>query len=102
MNYNMHIHFVFTSLFQNNHFLIMTVYKKVRSKKGVQEFRRRFVLAPQVRLLTMLWSFEKGTILTPLSKNLALQKHMSIAGLMRRLSLIGIDAICQLSLGCCL
>ena len=29
----------------------------------------------------MLWSFEKGTILTPLSKNLALQKHMSIAGL---------------------
>ena len=50
----------------------------------------------------MLWSFETDTILTPLSKNLALQKHMSITGLMRRLSLIGIDAIWQLSLGCLL
>ena len=48
----------------------------------------------------MLWSFEKDTILTPYSKNLALQKHMSITGMMRRLSLIGIDAIWQLSLGC--
>ena len=48
----------------------------------------------------MLWLFEKDTILTPLSKNLALQKHMSITGLMRPLSLIGIDAIWQLSLGC--
>ena len=47
----------------------------------------------------MLWSFEKDTILTPESKNLAPQKHMSIIGLMRRLSLIGIDAIWQLSLG---
>ena len=44
----------------------------------------------------MLWSFEKDTILTPLSKSLALQKHMSITGLMRRLLLIGIDAIWQL------
>ena len=34
-------------------------------KKGIQEFHRRFFLAPQIRLLTMLWSFEKGTILTP-------------------------------------
>ena len=50
----------------------------------------------------MLWSFEKGIILTPYSKNLALQKHMSITGLMRRLSLIGNDAIWQLSLGCLL
>ena len=50
----------------------------------------------------MLWSFEKYTILTPLSKNLALQKHMSITGLMIRLSLIGIDAIWQLRLGCLL
>ena len=41
-------------------------------------------------------------ILTPYSKNLALQKHMSITGLMRRLSLIGIDAIWQLSFGCLL
>ena len=47
----------------------------------------------------MLWSFEKDTILTSLSKDLALQKHMSITSLMRRLSLIGIDAIWQLSLG---
>ena len=31
--------------------------------------------------------------------NLALQKHMSITGLMRHLSLIGIDAIWQISLG---
>ena len=50
----------------------------------------------------MLWSFEKDTILTPLSKNVALQKHMSITGLMRRLSLLGIDAMWQLSLGCLL
>ena len=50
----------------------------------------------------MLWSFEKGTILTPQSKNLALQKHISITGLLRRLSLIGIDAIWQLSLSCLL
>ena len=50
----------------------------------------------------MLWSFEKDTILTPLKKNLALPKHMSITCLMRRLSLIGIDAIWQLSLGCLL
>ena len=34
-------------------------------KKGIQEFHRRFVLAPAERLLAMLWSFEKGTILTP-------------------------------------
>ena len=35
-------------------------------KKGIQEFHRRFVLAPpQIRLPTMLWSFEKDTILTP-------------------------------------
>ena len=50
----------------------------------------------------MFWSFEKGTIFTPYSKNLALQKHMSIAGLMSRLSLIGIDATWQLSLECLL
>ena len=53
----------------------------------------------QIRPLTMLWSFEKGTILTPLSKNLALQKHMSLIRLMRRLLLIGTDMIWQLSLG---
>ena len=34
-------------------------------KKGIQEFHRRFVWLPQIRLLTMLWSFEKDTILTP-------------------------------------
>ena len=54
----------------------------------------------QISQLTMLWSFEKDTILTPLSKNLALQKHMSIKGLIRRLSLIGIDTIWQLIFGC--
>ena len=46
--------------------------------------------------------FEKGTILTPYSNNLALQKHKSITGLVIRLSLIGIDAIWQLSLDCLL
>ena len=30
---------------------------------------------PQIRLLTMLWSFEKDTILTPYSKNLTLQTY---------------------------
>ena len=49
----------------------------------------------------MLLSFEKGTLLTPLSKNLALQKYEHNS-LMRRLSLIDIDAIWQLSLGCLL
>ena len=34
-------------------------------KKGIQEFHRRFVLPRQIRLLTMLWWFEKDTILTP-------------------------------------
>ena len=46
----------------------------------------------------MLWSFGKSTILTPLSKNLAL----SITYLIRRQSLIGINAIWQLSLRCLL
>ena len=32
-------------------------------KKGIQEFHRFW--PPQIRLLTMLWSFEKDTILTP-------------------------------------
>ena len=50
----------------------------------------------------MLWLFEKDTVLTLLNKNLALQKHMSITGLMRRLSLIGMNTILQLSLGCLL
>ena len=60
-----------------------------------------FALAPADKAAIILLPFEKDTILTPLSMNLALQKHMSITGLMRRLSLIGIDAIWQLSL-CCL
>ena len=41
-------------------------------------------------------------ILTPQSKNLALHKRMSITGLMRRLSLKGINAMWQLNLGCLL
>ena len=36
----------------------------------------------------MLWSFEKGTILTPYSKNLTMQNHMSITDLMRSLSIV--------------
>ena len=40
----------------------------------------------------MLWSFEKGTIITTIN-TLYQQKHMSITGLMRRQSLIGIDAV---------
>ena len=46
--------------------------------------------------------FLRFKALIPLSKNLAPQKQMGITGLMRRLSLIGIDAIWQLSLGCLL
>ena len=34
-------------------------------KKGIQEFHRRFVLVPADKLLTMLWSFEKDTLLIP-------------------------------------
>ena len=34
-------------------------------KKGFQEIHRRFVWHPQIRLLPMLWWFEKDTILTP-------------------------------------
>ena len=56
----------------------------------------------QIRLLAMFWSFEKDTILKPWSKNLPLQKHMRITGLMRFLSLIGIDAIWQLGFVCLL
>ena len=72
-------------------------------KKGIQEFHRRFVLAPADKAannVVVVW--KKDTMLTPLNKNLVLQKHMNITGLMRRLSLIGIDAIWQLSLGCLL
>ena len=46
----------------------------------------------------MLWLFGKSTILTPYSKNLT----QSITNSTRRLSLIGIYAIWQLSLGCLL
>ena len=34
-------------------------------KKGIQEFHGSLFWPPQIRLLTMLWSFEKDTILTP-------------------------------------
>ena len=47
-------------------------------------------------------SFEKRYCINTLKQELSTEKHMSIAGLMRRLSLIGIDAIWQLSLGCLL
>ena len=48
--------------------------------KGIQEFHRRFVLAPADKTANNVWSFEKGTILTTKSKKLAQQKHMSITG----------------------
>ena len=50
----------------------------------------------------MLWSFEKRYYLTTLKQELSTAKHMGITGLMRRLSLVGIDAIWQLSLDCLL
>ena len=50
----------------------------------------------------MLWPFEKRYYINTQKKNLALQIHMSLTGLMRRLLLIGIDAIWQLSLECLL
>ena len=34
-------------------------------KKEILEYHRRFFWPPQIRLLTLLWSFEKGSILTP-------------------------------------
>ena len=71
-------------------------------RKGSKNSLGGLFWPPQIRLLTMLWWFEKDTILTPWSKNLALQKHMSRTGFVRRLSLIGIDAIWQLSFGCLL
>ena len=46
----------------------------------------------------MLWSIEKRYYFNTLKQEHC-KKHMSITGLMRRLSLIGIDAIWQLSLG---
>ena len=44
----------------------------------------------------------KRYYINTLKQEFSTAKHMSIAGLMRRLSLIGIDAIWQLSLGCLL
>ena len=57
---------------------------------------------PQIRLLLMLWWFEKRYYINSLKHILALQKYISITSLMRCLSLIGIDAIWQLRLGCLL
>ena len=34
-------------------------------KKGIQEFHRRFVLAPADKAANNVWSFEKDTISTP-------------------------------------
>ena len=45
----------------------------------------------------MLWSFEKRYYINTLKKKITLQRYMSITGLMRRLSLVGIDAIWQLN-----
>ena len=42
----------------------------------------------------MLWSFKKGTKLTPLSKNLVLQKRMSITGLMHYQGRLKLFCVC--------
>ena len=53
-------------------------------------------------LLTVLWSFERDAVLAPWGMNLALLGRVSMAGLMGRLSLVGVDAVWQLGLGCLL
>ena len=50
----------------------------------------------------MLWSFEKRYFIYTFKQELGTEKHMSITSLERCLSLIGIDAIWQLSFSCLL
>ena len=50
----------------------------------------------------ILSSFISASSVNTLDKNLALQKHVSMAGLMGRLSLMSIDAMWQLGLSCLL
>ena len=50
----------------------------------------------------MLGSFEKGATIFTRKQELSTENHMSITGLIRRLPLIGIDDIWQLSLWCSL
>ena len=71
-------------------------------KKGIQEFHRRFVLAPADKAANNVVVVWKGYFINTLKQELSTAKHMSITGLRRRLSLIGIDAIWQISLGCLL
>ena len=67
-------------------------------KKAVQEFHRKFVLALQLRLLTILWLFEGCTVSTSLRETYADLKPISIICLMRGMSLIEIDVISGLQL----
>ena len=52
-------------LYCNNLDLLPPKFTFRHLKNGIQEFNRRFVLAPADKAAKMLWSFEKGTILTP-------------------------------------
>ena len=47
----------------------------------------------RVGLLAVLWSFERGTILTPWGRNLALLGHLGVTGLVGFLSLVGVGAV---------
>ena len=71
-------------------------------KKGIQEFHRRFVLAPSDKAANNVVVVWKRYYIIILKQELSIAKHMSIRGLMRSLSLIDVDAIWQLSLGCLL
>ena len=71
-------------------------------KKGIQELNRRFVLVPADKAANNVVVVWKRYYINTLKQELSTAKKMSITGLMRRLSLIGIDAIWQLSVGCLL
>ena len=61
-----------------------------------------FVLAPVDKAANTVVVVWKRYYINTIKQELSTAKHMSITDLMRRLSLIGIDAIWQLSLGCLL
>ena len=50
-------------------------------KKGIQKFHRRFVLAPADKAANNVVAVWKRYYINTLSKNFAMQKHMSITGL---------------------
>ena len=71
-------------------------------KKGIQEFHRRFVLASADKAANNVVVVWKRYYINTLNQELSTAKNVNITGLMRRLSLIGIDVIWQLSSGCLL